>query len=442
MPPRHRELYAAHVATKQQSWEQLIAEAGVDGILLHSGSPLNSFRDDYEYPFRANPHFLGWLPLTAHPDCVLLIRPGHRPRLWYFQPEDYWHLPPADPEPWWADHFDLRVVSAMAAWQRDLPCETGIFHGVGDSPQLAQALPQGQINPAALVTGLDLLRSRKTAYEIQCIREANALALRAHHEAERAFHAGCSEFDIHLAFLAGCQQTEAELPYPDIIALNEHAAVLHYQERKRLPPGTMNSLLIDAGCTVNGYCSDITRTHAPAGSEFAELIAAMDNLQQQLGSLVAPGVDYRELHLQAHQYLAGLLQQHHLIRVAPEEAVETGLTRVFFPHGLGHFIGLQTHDVAGLIDDAGVLRERPPDHPYLRLTRVLEPGNALTVEPGLYLIDSLLRDWRRRHGPAAINWPLVEHLLPCGGIRIEDNILVTPSGGDNLTRATTPDSWN
>ena len=107
---------------------------------------------------------------------------------------------------------------------------------------------------------------------------------------------------------------------------------------------------------------------------------------------------------------------------------------MFFPHGLGHFLGLQTHDVAGLIDNDGNDIDRPDGHPFLRLTRELEAGNVLTIEPGLYFIEPLLRKWRDEHDANDINWSKVDELAPYGGIRIEDNVLVTEGGCDNLTR--------
>ena len=107
---------------------------------------------------------------------------------------------------------------------------------------------------------------------------------------------------------------------------------------------------------------------------------------------------------------------------------------MFYPHGLGHFIGLQTHDVAGLIDNGGKAIARPEGHPFLRLTRHLESGNVLTIEPGLYFIEQLLRQWKLNGDTAAVNWPRVEELMPYGGIRIEDNVVVTESGSENLTR--------
>jgi Xaa-Pro dipeptidase len=263
---------------------------------------------------------------------------------------------------------------------------------------------------------------------------ATQLAARAHVAAERAFRDGASEYAIHLRYLEACAHNDAELPYNSIVALNEHGAVLHYQARDRAAPEETRSFLIDAGATVNAYAADITRTYAREDGPFADLIMAMDRLQQDLCSEVRAGLDFRELHLRTHLGVAALLEEAGVIRVAAEDAVASGLSAVFYPHGLGHFIGLQTHDVAGLIDNDGHSRPRPEGHPSLRLTRVLESGNVLTIEPGLYFIDLLLQRWRDNGDAAMLDWERVEALRPLGGIRIEDNIVVTDSGCDNLTR--------
>ena len=122
--------------------------------------------------------------------------------------------------------------------------------------------------------------------------------------------------------------------------------------------------------------------------------------------------------------------------VDPQAAVDLGISGTFLPHGLGHLLGVQVHDVGGFrpAPDAAPI-PRPQGHPALRLTRRLEPGMVVTVEPGLYFIESLLA--RLSAGPhrVAVEWPLVERLVPYGGIRIEDNVVVTADGGENLTRA-------
>ncbi len=127
-----------------------------------------------------------------------------------------------------------------------------------------------------------------------------------HLAAEKAFRAGGSELDIHLAFLGASRQSEADLPYGNIVALNENAATLHYQLQLPDAPPQRHSLLIDAGATCRGYASDITRTYAANPGLFASLIEGMHRLQQELCARVAPGVDWRELHLAAHLLVSQL----------------------------------------------------------------------------------------------------------------------------------------
>jgi Xaa-Pro dipeptidase len=303
---------------------------------------------------------------------------------------------------------------------------------IGDAPELTG---DDDHNPPRLVNRMHLARTRKTPYELDCMRVASKVAARAHAAALAGFRDGGSEFQIHQRYLDAAQLSDAQLPYASIVALNRHAAVLHYQQRDRAVPAQMHSFLIDAGATVHGYAADVTRTYAAGEGEFAALIEALDALQLDLCAQVRAGLDYRELHLAAHLSIAGLLSDTGIIKVTPEQAVDSGLSGVFFPHGLGHYIGLQTHDVAGLIaDEDGTPIPRPHGHPFLRLTRVLEAGNVLTIEPGIYFIDTLLEKWRRRHGDAAIDWARVDALRPCGGIRIEDNVVVTADDPENLTR--------
>jgi Xaa-Pro dipeptidase len=361
--------------------------------------------------------------------------------LYFHQPEDYWFLPPTDPEAWWADHFDIQVVRDAADWREGLKRELAsrssdirAVAAIGDAPMLGEVFEADRVNPAGLVNRTHIARTRKTPYEIACMQQASHLAAVAHLAAERTFGEGRSEFEIHQAYLSACEHSDSQLPYGNIVALNEHGAVLHYQERERTVPGQIRSFLIDAGCTVHAYASDITRTYSSDAGEFAELISAMQVMQRGLIDRVTTGVDYRALHIRAHHEIADIMEAAGIINISADDAVDTGLSSVFYPHGLGHFIGLQTHDVAGLIDNEGQEIPRPDGHPFLRLTRILEPGNVLTIEPGLYFIEPLLRQWRENGDASAINWSKIEALSPYGGIRIEDNVVVTETGCDNLTQ--------
>ncbi len=115
--------------------------------------------------------------------------------------------------------------------------------------------------------------------------------------------------------------------------------------------------------------------------------------------------------------------------------MDSALTCVFYPHGIGHLLGLQVHDVGGTQkDSAGGTIERPYNHPFLRLTRKLEDGCVVTVEPGFYLIDQLLDEAKLKPIGRMIDWQRVEQLKPFGGIRIEDNVVARPGASENLTR--------
>lgn len=427
--------FGDHVREQGNRWNSELEKAGFDAVLVHAGSPMFSFLDDFEYAFRPNPHFLSWVPLTHHADSAILVRPGQKPVLCFFQPDDYWYLPPSDPAAWWAEHFDIRVVRGAEDWRTELaqeiPANTA---AIGDSPSLTQVFADELINPQSLITGLHVQRTRKTPYEISCMAEAGRLAAMAHQAAETAFRSGNSEFGIHQAYLAASRHVDASLPYHNIVALNEHGAVLHYQGRDKQSPEDSRSFLIDAGCTHHAYCSDITRTYSREEGNFADLISAMDRLQRSLVDGVRAGVDFKQLHLDTHQGVAKILADSNLINISAEDAVESGLSAVFYPHGLGHFIGLQTHDVAGLHDNAGQAIPRPEGHPFLRLTRILEEGNALTIEPGLYFVEPLLSRWKSERDPGVINWEQVKAMAPYGGVRIEDNIVVGEYDNRNLTR--------
>jgi Xaa-Pro dipeptidase len=246
---------------------------------------------------------------------------------------------------------------------------------------------------------------------------------------------------VHQAYCSAIGLREQELPYGNIIAFGEGAAILHYTTLGRRRDVPRPTFLIDAGAQFRGYASDITRTHAAStgvDATFLELMSAMETLQLKLCAAVRPGVDYRDIHLLAHRLIAGaLVDSGVLTGCTPEQAVEAGVSGVFFPHGIGHLLGLQVHDVAGLAaDDTGRTEiPRPTGHRYLRLTRRLEPGVVVTIEPGLYFIDLLLDEAQKSGLGRYIAWDVVRRLKPYGGIRIEDDVACTASGApENLTR--------
>ena len=337
------------------------------------------------------------------------------------------------PDGWWAGEFDIEPVRDLRAARAALPAG-GRTAFIGDTTGFGD-WGFAAVNPQPLITRLDYARARKTPYEIACLREANRLGARGHAAAARAFNARDSEYGIALAFMTAIAAREQELPYNPIVALNAGSSVLHYQVLERTPPPEHRSLLIDAGAAFAGYGSDITRTYAFDDPDFALLVGRMDEVQQALCAGVRAGVDWRDLHLTAHRLTAELLHDSGIITLDAEAAVDSGLSSVFLPHGLGHLLGLQVHDVGGtLASPEGGTIPRPDGHPNLRLTRVLEEGYVVTMEPGLYFIDTLLAAARANSHARHIDWARVAQFAPFGGIRIEDNLAVTASGCENLTR--------
>ena len=430
-------LYADHLATLQDRTATALERSGFEHLVVPSGTLHYQLFDDRDYPYAVNPQFKHWLPLTRNPGSWLVATPGEKPKLVYLQPRDYWHVVPEAPSGWWVEHFDVVVVRKPEEALQHLPKNASRCAILGE-PQSALG-DYGAFkpnNPQPVIDYLEYRRAFKTPYEIEMMREATRRGVRAHRAAERAFRAGASEFGIHLAYCQAAGQDANELPYANIVALNEHGAVLHYTELGRLPPQPVRSFLIDAGASHGGYACDITRTYATdTAGEFQALVDAVDAAQRAMCAQVRAGVDYRQLHLDAHLALAGVLREFGIVKVSPEEALATGVSSAFFPHGIGHGIGLQVHDVAGFAaGDRGGTIPKPEGHPYLRLTRTLAPGFVVTVEPGLYFIDMLLEDLKAAGREASVDWDRVEAFRPYGGVRIEDDVVCTEGEPLNLTR--------
>lgn len=430
-------MYQDHLRLHCSQVERALQDAGLDHLIVYSGAIPVQFLDDATYPFKVNPQFKAWVPLLDNPDCFVVYTPGLRPALVFHQPTDYWYKPASVPTDFWVRHFDVQVVSSRDAARPHLPRSLARAACIGDLPPEVAAWGFAHVNPQTLLDRLHFTRAAKTPYEIECMRRATEIAVRGHRAAAQAFHAGQSEYDAHMAYLRACGQREEEMPYNNIVAYNANGAVLHYQHLERQAPAGAQrlSFLIDAGAQYNGYACDITRTHAARAGDFSALVGAVERAQQSLCAAIKPGLDYREFHLLAHHRLATVLHDSDVISMDAEAAVGSGLSGVFFPHGIGHLLGLQVHDVGGTLrDPSGATIERPAGHPYLRLTRRLEPGFVITVEPGVYFIDLLLAPARANHHAKHINWARVAELRPYGGVRIEDDVVVTESGHRNLTR--------
>ena len=429
------DLYAKHIETLQQRLQQALEREGLDGLVIHSGQGKRLFLDDNHYPFKVNPQFKAWVPVVDNPNSWLVINGVDKPKLIFYRPVDFWHKVPPEQTGYWTKFVDIVYLQQANAVEKLLPYDKSRYAYVGEYVEVASALGFNNVNPDRALHYLHYHRAYKTDYELYCMRQANAAAAAGHTAARLAFSEKQSELDIHLAYCKAANTSENDLPYSSIVALNEHASVLHYMHCETHAPSQHRSFLIDAGANFNGYAADITRTYCAGQHEFSDLIQSLDRVTLSLVDALKPGVPYGDLQNLAHEGVAAILQQAGIVKMDAADMVQTGITQTFFPHGVGHFLGLQVHDAGGLVaDDRGTPKPAPQAHPFLRCTRVVEPRQVFTIEPGLYFIDSLLAELKASPNAQYINWQRIDYFKPYGGIRIEDNIIVHRERNENMTR--------
>ncbi len=436
------ERYRRHLETVDRQLAEALEQAGrkglrLDGVLFHSGRQQTYHRDDEPIVFRPAAHYRRWVPLDG-PEHAVLARPGRRPLVVRVQPTDYWYDTTPPPPSYWEEAVDLEVVTSF----EEAKGVTGPLDRVaysGDSPEAAAeaGIPPELVEPEALMAPLDWYRAYKTEHEIAGIRAAAESAAAGHARGRDVFLAGGSELDVHRAYLEAADRLEWQMPFGNIVAFDDKASILHY-ERKRgaeAAPGTV--LLLDAGSAHEGYAADVTRTWTRDGVDatFLELVQGVDAFQRDLVAMVTPGRPYLEIHLETHRRIAKLLAATGVVKISAEEAFERGVTRSFMAHGVGHHMGLQVHDVGGhQAGPEGGEVKPPAEYPFLRNTRILEPGHVVTIEPGLYFTPVLLEALRAGENAPAVDWDVVDRLTPHGGVRIEDDVVCTEGEPVDLTR--------
>lgn len=434
-----KQLFSDHIASLENNYQSALQFCGIPeerSILIHSGSEQFYYADDRAIAFQAYGHFLHWVPVNR-PDHFLLFTPGQRPQYLQITPPDYWYDQTIDSADWWTDSLNITRLDRVADIAKFIDPANTIY--LGQESKMIQDLlgTQINVNPLPLLHYLDYQRAYKTDYEIVQLKMANAKALIGHKSAENAFKEGLSEYGIHQAYLQACQILEYEAPYTNIVALDERSAILHYQN-KRLDSATDSQvLLIDAGYRVNGYGSDITRTYAKDSAHpvFHSLLKGMESIEMGLVDSVEVGKNYTEIQALALSKVGALLRQLDIVNADDDVMLEKRLPQLFMPHGVGHLLGLQVHDVAGFQQDLSGTKQPAPSHsPALRNTRIIEENMVFTIEPGCYFIPLLLEPQRQTAVGKMLNWNLIDELYPYGGIRIEDNIRVIASGAENLTR--------
>ena len=278
-------------------------------------------------------------------------------------------------------------------------------------------------------------RSYKTNEEVVEIEKALAISYEMYRLAMKNTKVGMYEKEIAGAIEGLVLSKGSYISFPVIFTI--HGEVLHGHSHENLMKDG-DILVLDSGAeSPLHYASDITRSY-PVSGKFADIQKDIYNivLAANLGAIekMRPGISFKEVHLHSAKIITENMIQLGFMKGNPDNAVEAGAHALFFPHGLGHQMGLDVHDMEGLGEnyvgyDDKIKRSDQFGLAYLRYAKPMEPGLVLTVEPGIYFMPELIAQWKSQNKHTEfINYDKVEKTIGFGGIRIEDDVLVTEDG--------------
>ena len=322
-----------------------------------------------------------------------------------------------------------RTIHFLPPYRHDLMIQLMDILGIHPSQQRAQA-------SVKLIMAVVNQRAVKTPEEIAEIERACAIGYEMHTTAMKMCRPGISEQEIAgrisgIASSKGCM-----VSFQSIVSM--HGEIMHgYPSPRPLEAGRL--LLCDAGAETNeNYCSDNTRT-TPISGRFTqrqkEIYSIVEQCHDYALTLAAPGVKWWDVHFGVCRLMTDKLKELGLMKGDTEEAVRAGAHAMFMPHGLGHMMGMDVHDMEGLgqtyvgFDDEVQPNLEQFGTNCLRCGRRLQEGFVMTDEPGIYFIPALIDDWKfSGHCAEFLNFDLLETYKDFGGIRIEDDILITSDG--------------
>ena len=410
--------------------EAFVKQIG-EGVAIFPAAPLSIRSHDTEYRYRQD-NDLYYLTGFPEPESVCLLSPQHDKErfILFVRPRD------KDKEIWTGKRFGVEgakeIFGADAAYPIDkldevlpehIAAVEKVYYALGrDERMNAKILelmnrgrlqrPRSGRGPVSLIDPGEILheqRLRKSAEEIGLMRRAVAASAAAHHAALTQTRPGMYEYEIEALLEFHFRRLGAEGPaYPSIVASGANATILHYTlNNQRMQEGAL--LLIDAAAEYGCYCSDVTRTF-PVGARFSPLQRDIYNLvltaQKQAIAMVCPGVRFDDVHQRATEILVDGLREFGLLKGQTWEIIEKGEHRRFYMHRTSHWLGMDVHDVGKYKLD--------------EVSRTLEPGMVLTVEPGIYIAEDAEGVDDRYRGI---------------GVRIEDDVLVTAEGHEVLSAA-------
>jgi len=413
---------AARRTRAEQAWN-LSDEIVVVGAGVPIGKP-GGF--DQCYPYTPHPQYR-WLTESKRPGSIVAFDPksgwthfveplGERERVWDGEPE----IPagePLDTFPAWLEARKGRRTAMLGSR----------VEGVADDADFTKAM----------VVALDHERRKKDEHELGLMRRA-AVATAAGYEAAAAFiRPGVTERQIQVEletafFRAGADGTG----YASIVGTGSNSRIFHFTPGAKVVAAN-DLVLIDAGAQVDDYVIDVTRTYTAKGrweGKQADVRQIVRNAQEAMFAHCRVGHKWSDGHRAAAIVIAQGLIDLGLAKGSAEGFCDSGAIALFFPHGGGHAVGLGVRDSGGAMPGA-------PSEPMmvcgvnLRVDLPMEAGYVMTVEPGLYFIPALLEKAENREKFADVNWSAVDGWLDFGGVRLEDNLLVTSGDPENLTVA-------
>lgn len=281
-------------------------------------------------------------------------------------------------------------------------------------------------------------RNIKSDLEVAEIEKAVNVTREMHLEAMKVVKPGMKEYEVVSALEAVATKYNASTSFFTIFTKNGQTLHNHYHGNT-IEEGDL--VVLDAGARLdNGYCGDMT-TSFPVSGKFSEtqkdIYSLLIEMFEKAEELIKPGITYKEVHLEVCKVLAEGMKKRGLMKGDVEEAVKAGAHAIFFPHGLGHMLGLDVHDMEGLGENYVGYEDFPRDMQFglksLRLARNLRPGYVFTVEPGIYFIPELIRRWKEANKfTEFLNYEEIEKYLNFGGIRYEGDFLITENGARRL----------
>ncbi|KAL3469662.1 putative Xaa-Pro aminopeptidase [Aspergillus californicus] len=297
-----------------------------------------------------------------------------------------------------------------------------------------------RLDDEALLPAMNAAREVKDEYEIRMIRHANKVSDLAHRSILENINLMSNEAEVEGLFLDTCVSHGAKSQSYEIIAgSGPNAAVLHYVKNNE-PLEGRQLVCLDAGAEWNCYASDVTRT-VPLGKDWPSaysrnIYAVVEEMQEECIRRVKQGVRFRDIYELAHVIAIKGLQKLGILNSGTvDEIRQSGASTIFFPHGLGHHVGLEVHDVSAQPITASNNNHQKQEFVPQMSTPLLLEGMVITIEPGLYFNELALKNAQKLPLAKYINFEKAIQYIPIGGVRIEDDLLVTRTGYENLTTA-------